>query len=656
VLYFKNLLVLVIGLLFVAALLNVNASAEAKNLVDEDKAEQVWKLTIEGNDTFSGVLIKDQIATSAFSFLEKLKFWDRSGHQLNETEIKKDVIRIRNFYNRRGFPNVQVRYRIEDGNKSWKKHVVFIINEQAPIRINDITFTFTNEDRYREVVMQNSDFQKTRRKSEFQEGDRYEIIKKPEVVASYEQRLKNLGFAYAKVSIEAAVDTAGLAANLTIKSSPGPLTYINNIDVKGDSSSSKGYIIRESGLKKGQKFSLNALQEAQREIFNHHLFRFATLNIPEQQQDSTLDLTMRVRENELRTVKTSVGFGTEGLLRGRVSWTHRNVFDRAHQFTASARASFIEQTVNLDYIFPYVFNTKSSFVVSPFGQHLLEPSFELFRLGVTNSLIYQYSRNLTGSVSYQFTRNAELSQRTDESLPDTTQNFNLSSIQLSGYYNQGFGRRSQNGWVVQPFAEVSGLLGSSTFEFQKLTVDVRRYIPLSKSTTLAARIETGALFAAKEDSLPTNIRFFLGGTNSVRGYGRHELGPQRVIIDSVRNDDGQVIADSAEFRRFVPVGGRSFFGFNFEIRQGIDQLIDGFGIAIFLDGGQVWRREPDLSLRPMQFAAGGGLRYQSPIGPVRLDVGYKLNPSDTDLKRFQGQDFGNAFDRIGIHISVGQAF
>src|SRR5699024_4194154 len=102
----------------------------------------------------------------------------------------------------------------------------------------------------------------------------------------------------------------------------GPMTYIDNISVEGDSTVSDQYVIRESGLKRGDKYSMKDIQEAQREIFNHHLFRFATIHIPEQPKDSTLDLNMRIRENSLRTVRTSIGVGTEEYLRGSVGWTH----------------------------------------------------------------------------------------------------------------------------------------------------------------------------------------------------------------------------------------------------------------------------------------------------------------------------------------------
>lgn len=627
----------------------------AAGTVAPDIPRQVWKLEIEGNTTFSDILIKDQIATEAFSFWEKMKFWDRSGHAIDEIELRKDVIRIRNFYHRRGFPHVKVAYRVENGNKSWKKNVIFTVNEQAPIRISTIHFSFADST-HRRIVMNNNDFARARRRSEFQKSGRYELIKRPEVVSAYEQTLKNMGFAYATVSMDAQVDTARLAADITINADTGPIAYIDDIAVTGDSTASQQYVIRESGLHKGKRFSLENLQDAQREIFNHHLFRFATIDIPEQERDSTLNLELRVRENPLRTVQTSVGFGTEEYLRGQVSWTHRNAFDRAHQFTVTAKVSFIEQALYADYLFPYAFNTKSSFVISPFAQHLLEPSYELSRLGITNSLIYQYSQNLTGSLSYQYTKNAELSVQLDESLPDTTQNYDLSSIQLSGYYNQGFGRRSQQGWVIQPYAEISGFLGTATFQFQKLSLDVRRYTPLTSSTTLATRLQAGKIFATQEDSLPNNIRYFLGGTNSVRGWTRHQLGPKRVVTDSVRNENGEAIPDTVAFSHYVPVGGRSYFGFNIEVRQDIDALIKGFGLTAFFDGGQVWRKDPDFKLRPLQFSAGGGVRYESPLGPIRLDVGYKLNPSDPDLDRYREQNYGNVWDRIAIHVSIGQAF
>jgi outer membrane protein insertion porin family len=490
-----------------------------------------------------------------------------------------------------------------------------------------------------------------------QVGSRYEQIRIPEVIGQLRDVLRNLGFPYAEVEVEAKVDTSRVSADVNIVSKAGPQAAIEEIEVEGERSVSDRYVIRESGLKVGDRYSYNEIQQAQRELFNHHLFQFVTISIPQQQQDSTLELLMRVREASLRTVETSIGFGTEELARGQLRWIHRNAFGKGHQFTATGRASFIQQLGSLDYLIPYVYNNKSSFLISPFGEHQLEKSYELYRAGLTNSFIYQHRRNLTGTVSYQITKNRELSQQEDISLPDSTTRYDLSSLQLSGYYSQGYGRE-QLGWVVQPYAEISGFFGFATFAFQKASVDVRRFTKIGESTMLAARVQAGGIVNASVDSLPRNIRFFLGGTNSVRGWLRQELGPKEATFRSeVVEDPGSGQADTVStFDRYVPVGGRAMFGFNIELRQEFNKFIEGFGIAAFLDGGQIWRSLSSIGDRGLQFGTGAGLRYRSPIGPLRIDLGYKINPTDQDLGLFEEQDQYGFWDRVGIHFSIGQAF
>lgn len=625
-------------------------------LADPDIPPQVWNIEINGNASFSDLVIKDQIATEGPSFWDKVKFWNKGGHALDDEELRRDVIRIRNYYNRRGYHNVRVSYRVEDGKKDWKKKVIFTVDENAPIRINEVTYIIDAQPTIEESIRQSKEFQKAIEKHAYRPGKKYELIKEPEVIGAFVDVLKNIGFAYAEVSISPKIDSTRLQSNVTITSTPGPKTYIKAIDVDGTRTLPEKYVIRESGLKVGDLYNYEDIQEAQQELFNHHMYRFVTIGIPDQPKDTTLDLQIRVREDSLRSVQASIGFGTEELLRGELSWTHRSAFDTGNKFTISGRASFIEQTASMDYLFPYVYNTKSSIIISPFGQHLLEKSFELLRGGITNSFIYRYSEDVTGSISYQYTKNKELSQQVDASLPDTTREYDLSSLQFSGYYSQGFSRQ-QRGWVIQPYAEISGFLGTATFSFQKASIDVRRYIPISKSTTLAARVQGGSLFSVKTDSLPNNIRFFLGGTNSVRGWYRQELGPKRARVktDSVLQNNG-TFRDTTNFVRYIPTGGRAMFGFNVELRQDLDYLIKGFGISAFLDGGQVWNTLKRVGERPLQFGVGGGVRYQSPIGPLRIDVGYKVNPTNQDLDIYRGQDFGSFWDKIGIHFSIGQSF
>ena len=611
---------------------------------DNEEKEIIWKVDIKGNDTFANMFLFNIIAADEPSFFQKL-LGKTGEYELIETELRRDVIRIERYYQRRGFSNVSVNYEIEDLGRDGKKRVVFNVQEGTPIRISSLNLIIEAEEKERTYIRNSRPYQRALKEHEFQEGRRYQVIRTPDVEGKFTDVIQNLGFAYANVSVEAEVDSAALTADVTIRNTPGPKTYVDDFIVEADLSVPEKILNRETGIEKGSLYSAKDVQEAQRQIFNHHLFRFATISIPEQPRDSSLTMLIRARENLPRSFEASLGVGREEIVRGQLSWQHRNITGSGHRFSASSRGSFIEQRLNADYLIPYVFNTKSSFVTSLFGQRRLEPSFELLRTGITNSLIYQPRRNLTGSFSYEFSINKELSRRDNRTaLPDTVLNFDVSSLSFSGFYSEGFSRE-QRGWVVQPAIEISGTFRESTFRFQKFSLDVRRFTELTNSTVLATRLSGGTIFFADNDSLPSAIRFFTGGTNSVRGWSRQDLGPKVATF----NEDGT-------FDEFITIGGRILFNFNVEFRQQINSFIEGFGIAAFLDGGQVWRSFNRFNERSVQFGTGGGFRYQSPIGPVRIDLGYKVNPTDEDLDIFEERDFGNIWNKINIHFSIGQAF
>ncbi len=629
------------GLLTIIPLLFLQVSFGDK-LHAQERDEVVWQVKFEGNENYSRMVLRDIIAISAPSTAQKI-FGRTADYIFNENEIRRDVIRIRRYYQRRGFDQAEVGYRIEERRKDWRKRVVFEIDEGTPLRISDVDIQFDSSDESEQVIRESRDFERGVNRHDYQPGNRYQTIRASDVEGMFVRAMEESGYAYAEVEIEAEIDTTNRSASVTILNRPGPRKTFTSFEVIGDLSVPERVVTRETGIREGEYYSRSKMQRAQRELFNHHLFRFATIAIPEVPTDSTLNVTIRIREYPQRSVQTTLGFGREELLRGQLTWQHRNVNQWAHRFSTSGRASFLEQRVGFDYLIPFVFNTRSSFVSSPYAQHRNEQAYQLFRVGFSNSLIYQYSTNLTGSLSYELTYNEERSGVGETVLPDTVLNYNTGSFTISGYYSTGHGR-NESGWVAQPSLEFSSLFDEGTFEFQKATVDLRRFTRISSSLMMAKRVQGGTIFTTEDEDLPSNLRFFSGGTNSVRGWSRLTLGPKVAIIEQ------------GEFKGYVPVGGNTHFNFNVEFRQSLHSFIRGLGIAAFLDGGQVWESLANLEQRPVQFGAGGGVRYESPIGPVRVDVGYKLNPMDDDLNVFGGEEFGSRFDRLGIHFSIGQAF
>lgn len=611
---------------------------------DMERDPVVWSVDIDGNETYSEIVLKEVIANESPSFIQKMfNLFDDFGYTLDE--VRRDQIRLRRYYQRRGFPQVEVDYQITADDKEWQKNIRFMIREGMPLMIQTSEVTIHADSSEINNIRESRDFERAMSRHEYQTGRRFEPIRQPDVEGAFLEALGNLGYAWPDVDIQTAVDSLANQVNLDIQITPNAKAYYSEFEIQGDLSVPERVLIRQSGLKEGDQYSQSEIQDAQRNIFNHHLFRFATITLPEQDHDSTLSALIRVREFEPRTIQASVGIGMEEVVRGQVQWQHRNINGRGHRLSANARASFIEQRLSTDYLVPYIFNSKSRNVSSLFGLHRLEEAFELFQIGVNNSLIYQVDQNKTASLSYEYSINEELSRDQQVELPDTVRSYDISSFVLSAYYSEGYSRGGQRGWVVQPSIELSGTFGESSFKFQKLNLDVRKYTPITNSLTLANRVDGGIIFYTQPDSLPSNIRYYSGGTNSVRGWNRQRLGPKAPAFDSEGNFDS-----------YIPVGGRATFTFNVELRQSLERIIPNFGLAAFLDGGQVWQNISSMASRPIQFGTGGGIRYQSPIGPVRVDVAYKLNPTDEDLQIYNGEDHGSAWDRIGIHFSIGQAF
>lgn len=621
---------------------------------ENGKTPRTWKVQMEGNNTYSDVVLKDIIATEAPSLFEKMIFFTVDGYRFQLDEVKRDVIRIRRFYERRGFNDVRVDYRIGEKRKDWKKVVTFEVVENTPIRIDSVKL-FVNSSRQDSMILfSNSKFSNILRKLPYREGRRYEPVLKPKVEGDLILALKNMGYAYASSEVQASVDTLSKSATVALINYPGPRTRFDSVKVEGNISIDDYYIARETGIEEGELFSENQLREAQREVFSHHLLRFAIVNIPDQARDSTINVLIRVKESPLRSIQLEAGAGNFNrihspaefykLFRGQVSWIHRNVRQKGERFSTTAKVSAFEQSLNADYLFPYIYNTKSSVILSPFMEHKLEPSYEIVRGGINNSFVYKYSQKLTGTFSYEYTLNNEITRQSQAELPDSILSYNVSSFSANAYYASGV-RQGRKGWLVQPYWELSGLFGEATYSFQKLVLDLRRYTPLGSDVVFAKRLNAGMIYYSAQDSLPSDIRLYRGGTNSVRGWNRQLIGPKRPVYDEEGN-----------FEEFVPIGGRAAFSFNTEFRFKLDRLIKGLGFATFLDGGQVFRSVGDIGKVQLKYGVGGGLRYQSPIGPIRVDLAYKINPDSRDLGKYQGETDGRRWPRWALHFSIGQAF
>jgi outer membrane protein insertion porin family len=292
-------------------------------------------------------------------------------------------------------------------------------------------------------------------------------------------------------------------------------------------------------------------------------------------------------------------------------------------------------------------NTNSTLIISPFVERRLEQAYRWRRGGIRNSYIYQYGYKFTSTLAYTFSGNKVDVFNERATLLDDVEQYTISALELSALYADEL-FTVQRGWVVRPSLELSGFFKSGDYTYQKLYLDARRYIDVLPKLQLALRGVGGFIFGAMADSLPPNIQFYSGGYGSVRGWYENKLGPKRPLFD-----------EQGEFDRYVPTGGRYLMQFSGEARIGLDRLIPQLGISTFVDSGQVWEKWPGFPNsddRAMQVGLGGGVYYVTPVGPIRFDIAWKVNPNDDDINILDGVNYGKPIDRWGFHFSLGQSF
>jgi outer membrane protein assembly factor BamA len=185
------------------------------------------------------------------------------------------------------------------------------------------------------------------------------------------------------------------------------------------------------------------------------------------------------------------------------------------------------------------------------------------------------------------------------------------------------------GFYLSLEGDVAGLIGTSSNRFVRGIIDVRSYIPWHAGITFSSGVRAGAVHEYRpSESVPITERFFAGGGASIRGFGEKLVGP-----DSL-DPNGNVI----------PVGGRySLILHVVEMRFPLYKILSG---AVFFDAGNVWGSLEEIPRTGLRASAGAGIRFNIPLGVIRLDGGLRLNRNPY----YPREPIG------AIHFEIGQAF
>lgn len=693
--------------------------------VDEDTEVRKISFNFTDTRTFEPEELQEQIAHTAPSFWDKLRnllpLMEGRKHPFDPVELQRDVVRLRQFYNRNGYLHPDIDYPASQLDTSDNDiHIIFKIDEGPPVIIQDVGFAGPDGGYafYQFPELGQDSWINFRNSITVHTGDRYTEFDRIRIQDQALSWLKDRGYAFARVGSDVRIDSVENTADLTFQIDTGPLAYIDSIRVEGNESVSRRVVTRELPFEEGDRFRHRRLIAAQRELFGLNLFRLALVEVPEQPRDSTVTVDVRLREAFPRYVNAQTGYGREAGATLEGMWTHRNFFGGARDFSVNliANSGYLAQVsanesparlfrASVSLRQPYLLVNRLSGLVSPFIQFesdpLLQTTTELRRnrlldinvreYGLNTTLIYELLPFRPVSLQHSFSR-AQFLELTTITDGATRDRFNKSVFIL----NATLGRtndyvRPSRGFLVRPFVEAGGHFLASDINYLKYGTEATYYQPLTRRSSADLRLFVGrmellgdskydeeALFNSAGRIIESQldkailenrfdrIRFYAGGSNDVRGWTFRQIGPVVARADSVYVDeDGELQAASA---RYEELGGLAKLAGNIELRLPFPGLGPAWSSALFVDFGQVYQGPPNP--RDLKYGVGTGLRYETLIGFIRLDIGFKLNPSLTDLNTAEdiylyrnGLKYESADDlpspfmrRFAIHFSIGQAF
>lgn len=435
------------------------------------------------------------------------------------------------------------------------------------------------------------------------------------------------GHPFATVTLEpAVVDHAAREVSVRYTVEAGPRAKIGDITVTGTEDVEPDFIIAHVGYFRGRDYTPSDIAAMREELRALDVFESVKVTpATELDESGRLPIGIEVVERDRRFIGFGANYSTNDGAGFTAYWGHRNLFGGAERLRLDADISGIGENPwsELNYSLGAAF-TKPSFLTP--RQTLLatlglaqEYDSETFdKKAATASLGLE--RRLTDILSVSYGVEAEISRITEDG---ESRNFELfgptGGIELDTTDDllnptQGI-RASFNATAFPEF------LGSSQDVYQtRATGSAYGDLTGDGTLVLAGRLSLASVFGGPIDDLPQDRLLYGGGGGSVRGYEFRSIGPE--------DEDGD------------PTGGRSLVEASIELRY---RFLDDYGIVPFFDAGSVDEETFPSFREGVQYAAGLGFRYYSPIGPIRADVAVPLNPRDDD-------------DPVAFYISIGQAF
>ncbi|MBI3621355.1 MAG: outer membrane protein assembly factor BamA [Nitrospirae bacterium] len=461
------------------------------------------------------------------------------------------------------------------------------------------------------------------------------------------------GYLATTVTLEPRFNESRTEATLPFIITEGPPTFVGSIIITGPLNTDAAVLQRELAIHPGDPYDYAAILRSRHNLSQLGIFRDIKLEPIEAQQTERLkDLKLSVVERPAGTVEFGAGYGREEKFRGFAQISHKNLAGTGRRASVRVEADFLEQRYLLNYVEPWAAGLPLDLRLTTLYEHRKEVTFDRQSYGGTAGFDKNITERLKFSLLYRYTRNRYKIDPGAKLSTTERKRVNIGSL--------------TPGLILDlrddPFNPTRGSIHSLTFEdaaqslgsqvqLVKATASTSWFFSPHRLIVLAFSARAGIAKEFGETTLvPLGERFYLGGLSTVRGYRLDTLGALRVV--PAGGGTFMVSPDSTLSASGDPIGGNVMLMSNLEARIALPKHL---GLVLFLDGGDVWTRPKTVDLQEVKFSVGAGIRYNTPVGPLRLDWGYKLRPINV---YYPGALEPIRIDqsRYEIHFTLGNAF
>ncbi len=629
----KKFIILLIAILILTAF-PIGSEAARKRLPG---GPAVRKIHIVDLQRYSEKKIKSLMRTKESRFL-------RTKHY-RESTLESDLVSIVAFYRNNGFLKAQavVDTIVFDDNHEnvW---ITIRVNEGEQTIVGKIEFVgnlaLSDADLRHLIALKAGEPLDERKIA----ADKYAIYAK----------YADIGYVYATISHK--ISGSNGAATVRYVINEGEPALVGSLAVRGNNHTSSKLIEREIELKPGQLFSREKIIDSQQNLYNTGLFKDVDIEPVAASSDSDkVDLLIRVKERKMREISLAVGYGTRDEARMTLGWLHRNLWNTGRELQLRGIVASKDFDKGLTrkrgeaaITDRWLFGRRIVGAIAMFGQETIEDyqqvpggEYTLVRIGGDFSIKKEFSRNTRLTLTYTHeivdVREPSWTVENPEELRLTLgQEINRSATLFMERDTRLPFFDPHEGSLLRLVIKRAGGIFKGDNDYSKMTLSWSSYHRFYANAVLAIGLRLGfaeAFGVSRDKGVPEYERFTAGGSSTIRGYDEREFGPGD----------------------FLAVG-------NLEIRYQLFWRLVG---VMFLDMGNAWPSIRDVSISDfdisvpaseysarrtddVKYSLGLGLGIQTPVGPARLDYGFRLKRAFLESGRKEASGM--------LHITIGHTF